>query len=210
MGKIRMGPPQEMVLFLKEGAGLRSFIETGTFRGDTAQWAAAHFEEVSTIELSPIYHAAAAQRFARNRRVRALVGNSPTVLAELVPKLSAPALFWLDAHWSGLDTSGRDRECPLLDELAPITASPLDHVVLVDDARLFCAPPPAPHRAEDWPDLVTTVGALAAGGRRHVILWDDVLVAVPAALRGVLAEFVRTSRPGSGDRKAWWRRWLFR
>lgn len=210
MGNIRMGPPQGMVLFLKKGAGARQFVETGTFRGDTAQWASEHFDEVYTIELSPEYHAAALNRFAANTRVRPLSGNSAEVLAALVAKMSAPALFWLDAHWSGLDTSGRDHECPLLQELAAINASPLDHVVLVDDARLFCAPPPAPHRAADWPDLFTTVSVLAAGGRRHVVLRDDVLAAVPVAMKDALVEFVRSSAANEPSGRGGWRRWLFR
>lgn len=163
MGKIRMGPPEGMVLFLKENLRARQFVETGTFRGDTAHWASGHFEEVCTIELSPEYHAAALRRFADNKRVRPLAGNSPEVLAALMPTIVGPAIFWLDAHWSGMDTSGRGKECPLLEELEAINASPEDHVVLVDDARLFCAPPPKPHFADSWPDLFTTVNALAAG-----------------------------------------------
>ncbi len=205
-----MGPPKGLTLFLKESAGTRHFVETGTFRGDTARWAAGHFDEVVTIELSPAYHAAAVKRFAGEPRVRPLAGGSPEVLAELVPGLAAPALFWLDAHWSGLDTSGRDHECPLLEELAVINQSPVGHIVLVDDARLFCAPPPAPHRVEAWPDLRTTLDALEADGRRHVVLWDDVFIAVPVGLRESLAGFLRSSPTRQASDRAWWRRLLNR
>ena len=87
-----------------------------------------------------------------------------------------------------------------------INASRADHVVMVDDARLFCAPPPAPHRAEDWPDLLATVQVLSDRGRRHVILHDDVLVAVPMALKEGLVEFVRRELAENRKAKPWWRR----
>ncbi len=208
MGKIRMGPPESMVLFFKQKAGARHFVETGTFHGETAAWAGAFFEQVFTIELSANYHAAAVKRFADSGSVKPLKGNSAEVLAELTGRIEGPAIFWLDAHWSGHDTSGRENECPLIEEVALINASPAGHVVMVDDARLFCAPPPAPHRAEDWPDLLTTLQVLADNGRRHVILYDDVLVAVPLEMKGALVEFIREELAKNRSSKAWWRRLL--
>lgn len=206
MGKIRMGPPQSLVLFLKEKAGAGHFVETGTFKGDTAAWAGGHFARVFTVELSADYHAAAVKRFAGSESVKPLKGNSAQVLAELMGRIEGPGIFWLDAHWSGLDTSGREAECPLIEEVALINASPAEHVVMVDDARLFCAPPPAPHRAEDWPDLLATVQVLSDRGRRHVILHHDVLVAVPMALKEGLVEFVRRELAENRKSKPWWRR----
>src|SRR5215212_6347121 len=101
MGLHRMGPPAELVLALQRELNAGDFIETGTYHGDTAAWAAQHFARVATIELSPQYHAAAAQRFRGQQQVRVLNGSSATVLQEIVPGLTSPAIFWLDAHWSG-------------------------------------------------------------------------------------------------------------
>jgi len=36
MGIVRMGPPIEIILELKEAYGINNFIETGTYSGDTA------------------------------------------------------------------------------------------------------------------------------------------------------------------------------
>jgi hypothetical protein len=191
MGAIRMGPPEELILALRKRSGLDHFVETGTFRGDTAVWAAAHFPRVTTIEMSAAIHAAAKARFSSLANVRAIEGDSRAALGELLAGLSQPAIFWLDAHWSGLDTAGIDAECPVLDELVRINASPQAHVVLVDDARLFCAPPPRPHRAEQWPDLRNLVEALAAGSRRYVVLFEDVFVAVPSEQRRFLATWLQ-------------------
>jgi hypothetical protein len=204
-----MGPPEALILALQKRLGFGDFIETGTYRGDTAAWASAHFPRVATIELSPVFHAAAQARFRAQPAVRALQGESSAVLGEVVPALTGPALFWLDAHWSGLDTAGREIECPLLAEVTLINAAPLVHTVLVDDARLFCIPPPRPHRAELWPDLAATVAALEAGGRRYVALWDDVFVAVPVAEREFLASGLQdlaTAERNQGRLTRWWRK----
>lgn len=191
MGLYRMGPPAALILALKPRLRADDFVETGTYRGDTAAWAAVHFARVATIELSPEYHAAAVARFLAQPHVRALLGDSGARLREVAAALPGPAIFWLDAHWSGLDTAGRETECPLLAELAILNAAPAAHTVLVDDARLFAAPPPRPHRAEFWPDLGAVVDALRAGGRRHVVMFEDVLIAVPAAERDFLAAWVQ-------------------
>jgi hypothetical protein len=210
MGAIRMGPPEELILALRQRSGFDHFVETGTFRGDTAAWAAAHFRQVTTIEMSAAIHAAAKARFGSLTNVRAIEGDSRAALGELLAGLAQPAIFWLDAHWSGLDTAGVEAECPVLDELARINASPQAHAVLVDDARLFCAPPPRPHLAEQWPDLASVVTALAAGGRRYVALFDDVFVAVHSGERRFLTTWLQdrateaASRSG-GRLAALWR-----
>ncbi len=209
MGVVRVGPPEELVLKLQEILGLTEFIETGTFRGDTAAWAARHFARVCTIEWAQSYHTAAVERFRTTSNVQALRGHSTEVLQSLVPTLTAPALFWLDAHWSGGDTAGSEAECPVLAEISCIAKSPLAHVILVDDARLFCAPPPRPHRATEWPDLATTVAALAGSGVRHVALIDDVLIAVPTAATAALTDFLQdltTARNWEKGVAKWWRK----
>ena len=162
-----------------------------------------------TIELSTKYHAGAVERFRARPGVTVLNGNSAARLREIVPGLAKPAVFWLDAHWSGLDTAGREAECPVIEEIAAINAAAPAHFVMVDDARLFGAPPPRPHRAEEWPDLATTMTALGNGDRRYVALFDDVLIAVPSSarefLRGVLQDLATATRD-SEHRQARWRR----
>jgi hypothetical protein len=208
MGLYHMGPPEALVLALQARRRLGDFIETGTFQGNTAAWAAEHFDRVTTIELSPAYGAAAQARFRDQPKVRVLSGDSGAVLASVLPALTGPAVFWLDAHWSGLDTAGREAECPLLAEIALINAAPVTHTVLVDDARLFCAPPPRPHRAGHWPDLAATVSVLVAGGARHVVLYRDVFIAVPAADREFLNTWLQDNGdvPPPGRLARWWKR----
>lgn len=204
-----MGPPVALILALKEKLRLDDFVETGTYRGDTAEWASEHFARVATVELSPEYYAAAVARFGAQPNVRVLQGDSGTRLRQLVAELQGPAVFWLDAHWSGLDTAGREAECPLIAELTILNDAPHEHSLLVDDARLFAAPPPRPHRAEKWPDLGAVLDALRAGGRRHVVMFEDVLIAVPVAARSFLTEWLQDEialqRAASGS-ATWWKK----
>ena len=53
MGYQRMGVPKELALKLKAEFDIRNFVETGTWQGGTAFWAAAHFPRVLTMEISP-------------------------------------------------------------------------------------------------------------------------------------------------------------
>jgi len=114
---------------------LRTFVETGTYLGDTTAAVANDFAECFTIELSPTLHAAAASRFSEKSHVRCLLGDSASVLGVAIKKIKPPALFWLDAHHSGGATadSGRD---PIVEELKAIYhGDSAHHVVLIDDAR---------------------------------------------------------------------------
>ena len=191
MGMHRMGPPENVVLALGKELGIRHFVESGTHLGGTANWAANHFERVTTMELSPHFHAEASKRLAARSQVRLLCGDSGKLLREIVGEMKGPAIFWLDAHWSGGETAGEDAECPVLLEIEEVNKSPLENVILVDDARLFCAPPPRPHKADQWPELATLLTALDAGTRRYVVLFEDVLVAVPVSARGFFSAWLQ-------------------
>ena len=50
--------------------------------------------------------------------------------------MSEPALFWLDGHYSGGATANSGKS-PIMDEVATILESDLEHVLLIDDIRLF-------------------------------------------------------------------------
>lgn len=190
MGAIDFGIPRPLATLLKSKLGLANFVETGTFKGDTAAWAAGEFARVWTVEADPDLARAAQTLFAGQPHVTVVAGDSVSGLASLVPGLPGPALFWLDAHWCGTDataTAGAEDQCPLLRELAAIARSPHEHVILVDDARYFLAPPPSPNRPAQWPDAAATVAALLEGrADRYVAVIDDVFVRVPMALKGDL------------------------
>ncbi len=112
-----------------------TFIETGTYLGDTTHNAATIFEHVHTIELGDDLYHAAHERFKDNSNVFVYHGDSVTVLQKIIPTTKGKLLFWLDAHHSGGITAGADRD-PLFDEIKSIETSGITNaIILVDDIR---------------------------------------------------------------------------
>jgi hypothetical protein len=133
MGNIRL-------YLLNQYAVGNTFIETGSMEGWTMDIAAAHgFEVMHGIELMQKYYDFSIEKQKDNPNVHFWLGESPDILPELVKNLSTPATFWLDAHASGPNIpGGKYGGCPLVQELEAIMLSPCkDHVIMIDDARLF-------------------------------------------------------------------------
>jgi len=59
------------------------------------------------------------------------------MLETIVSSLTEPALFWLDAHYSGPSTAQGGLDTPVRRELDIVLGSNERHVVLIDDARAF-------------------------------------------------------------------------
>lgn len=194
MGLTTLGPPSDIVLELAQLCGATNFVETGTFHGGTTRWAAAHFDFVFTIEKAESLYRQHNEELSRLKGVSPHLGDSRLVLPSIVSEISnQKAVFWLDGHWSGGETAGVDDECPLLDELACLSARKGD-VVLIDDARLFLSAPPLPHKPSAWPTISDVVGALAGReGNRYIQVIDDVIFAVPNEdpLRNRLIEYAQ-------------------
>lgn len=118
--------------------GLRVFVETGTFAGDMIDAVKQRFQRVMSIELDPGWHARAVARFRSDTHVSLLQGDSGVRLKEVLASLTDPALFWLDAHYSGPITARGVVDSPIAQELAALRAHPVKgHVVLIDDMRDF-------------------------------------------------------------------------
>ena len=117
---------------------LRVLIETGTFKGDTVMALRRDFDRIVSVELSPELHAKAVRQTRRQRNAELLLGDSAKVLPGILATLDQPALFWLDAHYSGGVTALGDTVSPISPELDVILGHAVrGHVVLIDDAREF-------------------------------------------------------------------------
>jgi hypothetical protein len=192
MGAIRVGVPRELVLWLRNTFKVDVFVETGTNRAETAVWASANFERVFTIEANGPLHQRAIEAFGDRKNIEFLKGDSRTHIKSLLTSLIKPAIFWLDAHWCGEDTFGKTEECPVVGELEVLNTSKVGHIVLIDDARLFLAPPPPPHEASHWPDIATICGLLSMpGANRYVVVHDDVIISMPDLAKPRFMEFIR-------------------
>lgn len=187
MGSCTNGPPPELVASLRELFKLDTFVETGTYDGDTTRWAASIFNNVVTIEASrELYDKA--QPSLGQANVMSLYGSSDKALHRLVPTLP-PSMFFLDAHWCGGATAGVETECPLLTELSIIMPWFRKHVILIDDARLFTQPPPPPHAIDEWPSLDDIFRV--AQGAAYTAIYEDVIVMVPARHRAKVAAAIQ-------------------
>jgi hypothetical protein len=183
MGIVRRGPPANIIAGLQSAYQIPNFVETGTFLGDTAYWASKIFQHVLTIEFSESIYRQATEKYGSVKNISFLYGHTRERLNEVVACLAAPAVFWLDAHWSGGQTYGESDECPVLDEIEIINRSTYDSYVFIDDARLFLSPPPSPHQAEQWPDITAVLRALNVIENRYIVVIEDVIIAIPVFAR---------------------------
>jgi hypothetical protein len=133
-------PPvkQSIVKEYQRRFGPRVFVETGTFAGGMVDAVRNCFDRITSIELDPGWHARAVERFRADAHITLLQGDSGVRLQEVLARLTEPALFWLDAHYSGPVTARGVLDSPIVGELAAIRAHPVaGHVVLIDDMRDF-------------------------------------------------------------------------
>jgi hypothetical protein len=133
------------VLTDASGFGVKTLVETGTFRGEMVWACRKQFTAIYSIELDRALCAAARAKFARFPHIHILEGDSEKVLPELLARLNERCLFWLDAHYCSPAAGRAARETPILKELEVIFAHAVpDHVILVDDARCFGTRPDYP------------------------------------------------------------------
>ena len=197
MKVVRMGPNKALSLILAENLGIKYFIESGTYRGATTQWAAKHFKKVYTIEKSPEIYEKYKMEINAFSNIQGYLGDSKELLPSIVDEIGDDnAIFWLDAHWSGHGTAGEDSECPLIDELNSIVVSRSGDIVMIDDARLFLQVPPVPHKPSHWPNLFEISKVYASKlDDVYIQVIDDVIFIVPKtkSIVNLIQQFIRQS-----------------
>lgn len=194
MGAIHFSLDPDLARLLAEKLGLTTFVETGTFRGESAEIAHSIFDEVHTCELSPEHYEAARRKFAGNPSVHCHLGDSAKLLAEISQSLDdQPRLYWLDAHWcDAADTAGAESQCPLIDELRAIAPLHPRSVVWIDDARYFLAPPPHPLVTRGWPSFHEVREALhaLAGDHHRLTFPSDTILLYPAEAESWILDYI--------------------
>jgi hypothetical protein len=189
--------PQQLARDLRARLGLARAIETGTYRGRGTRLLADVFPAVVTIEVAPALARAAAQSLEKLEHVVVVEGSSRQALPGLIDP-AVPTLYWLDGHWSGGPTGGEEDECPVLAEVDAIGLGHPDDCILIDDARLFLAPPPPPHRADQWPTYREIDDALRRTRPQHrTLVAHDVIVSVPERAFDLAVEFSARKAPRS-------------
>lgn len=168
--------------FIKQGCLLRNglpaatWVETGTFLGQTTQLLAKQNTRVYSIEPDPKLFARARNLFSNHGNVEILSGTSEDVFPTLLPRIKGDVNFWLDGHYSAGITFKGPQDTPILDELECISRNIGNFsriCVLVDDIR--CFNPRLPEFAS-YPSLDTLVGWATS----HKLCWTiehDIFIA---------------------------------
>ena len=152
---------------------LKTFVETGTFKGDTLADVAATGIRSISVELSHEYFNRANQRFSGMRNVELHQGDAGDVLPRIVATLSEPALFWLDGHYSAGETAHGELASPVSAEVQCILDSPVQgHVMLIDDAHEFTG-------ENGYPELGDFLTTVARNGRYRACVHANIIVLEP-------------------------------
>jgi glycosyltransferase involved in cell wall biosynthesis len=192
MGAINFSVDINLIKLLQTNLNINTFVETGTFQGDTIDKVKNYFKEIYTIELSAEYHQHAKIRFENIDYIHPIHGDSVKVLTRLVHDLSnRPTLYWLDAHWCvASNTAGELSQCPLLGEIESIHQLHMNSVIIIDDARLFLAPPPMPHEISQWPtfdEIITLLKKLSPVHSLMVV--NDNIIFFPKKIQKIMQTF---------------------
>jgi hypothetical protein len=171
----RLSPPphlvkQKLIRHYAREHGCETLVETGTFRGDMLLAMQRTFRRMYSIELHPELHRRAVRLFHGRQDVHLLQGDSGQRINDVLGKLNQPALFWLDGHYSGGRTAKSDLNTPIVAELDAILAHPVqNHVILIDDARVF-------NGTNDYPTVDAIRERLQVVGAFDVKVESDAIV----------------------------------
>lgn len=123
----------------------KTFIETGSYIGETISNMLPYFENLITIEVSEKYHNIVKNKFKDNQKVKCVYGDSALILENVLPEKKELTIFWLDGHYSSGDTGRGINDCPLIEELKIIDKHFTNTVIIIDDYRMF-----GTKGLEDW------------------------------------------------------------
>jgi hypothetical protein len=100
MGSIR----EHDITNLKNKYNLQSYVETGTGIGECLSYVEQFdFNEFHSIEIYEKIYNDAVYKFKDNQKIKIHLGNSYDILPKILPKIDGNVLFWLDAHFPGVD-----------------------------------------------------------------------------------------------------------
>jgi hypothetical protein len=163
-------------VLVRNGLPDATWVETGTFMGDTTSVLSKISKMVYSIEPEPTLFSKAEQKFSKASNVKIIKGLSEDVFPILLPTISGNVCFWLDGHYSAGITFRGPRDTPILDELTAIgwhITQMKKIVVMVDDIRLF---DPRNPESSAYPP----VDVLVDWARKHSLTWHiehDIFIA---------------------------------
>ncbi len=166
----------KQTVLLRNGINDATWIETGTYMGDTTNVLSKVAQMVYSIEPEPTLFSKAEQKFRNVDNVKIIKGLSEDIFSNLLPTLKGDICFWLDGHYSAGITYKGPQDTPIIDELKAIGSNITSMgkiVVMVDDVR--CFNPKNPEYSTYPP-----VDFLVDWARKHNLSWHiehDIFIA---------------------------------
>jgi hypothetical protein len=151
-----------------------TFIETGTFYGQTVNYVKRYFKKTMSVEIYKPLYDYNLKAFKGIENIFLFNGDSTKRLPEMLSLSEGRCLFWLDGHFSGLGTGIGDNVSPIIEELNIIKSSAIiDHCILIDDYRLF-------GNEAGYPTIAETTKSLLSINPSYRIQIDcDCIMALP-------------------------------
>lgn len=130
-------PPHAIKLaaiqYIGDKVSARNLVETGAYLGDTIRALQGRYAALYSIELADVFALPLQEEFAHDPTIHIVLGDSSEKLSEVVTRLDAPTVFWLDAHYSGGETKGHGL-VPIFAEIRTISElCGYSHAILIDD-----------------------------------------------------------------------------
>jgi hypothetical protein len=113
------------------GLGIKRVVETGTYRGTTAEWFGQFGIPVETVEANQRFYTFSKARLARFDNIEVVKGSSVPFLKHR-SRSDVSHLFYLDAHW--------EAHLPLREELQLIFRNYPNSVAVIDDFKVVDDP----------------------------------------------------------------------
>ena len=130
-----------------------TFVETGTFLGETIFKMEPFFEKLHTIEIKQEFYIKLVTSYKGNK-IKFHFGNSSVKLKDVCKQLETDSLFFLDGHWSAGITGKGEKDTPLYEELENIMKyCEYNCIIIVDDVRLFGKGPNKGNEICNWEDI---------------------------------------------------------
>ena len=131
-----------------------TFIETGTYKGETITKMSPLFKTLHTIEISKKLYNKATLKLKSYDNINLHLGDSINVLNELIPNIDDNIILFLDGHWSMGITEKGEKEVPLIEELNIIKDKLIGNaIIIIDDARLFGKGPNNSNIKVNWENI---------------------------------------------------------
>ena len=126
----------------RNGTQSGTWVETGTYLGDTTKFLADNFPNSKIFSLEPqnSIFKFAKFRLRRKTNVEIINGSSEEMFEQILNKLDGPVNFWLDGHFSGDITFQGESISPIIKELNLIEKYKTrigELAVFIDDIRDF-------------------------------------------------------------------------